>query len=143
MKAHETACNILLVEDNPMDVDLTQRAFARRKLINTLQVARDGEEVLAHLTHWEAGEPVPVMILLDLKLPKISGLEVLRRIKTHPQFRLIPIIVLTTSSEEQDIQTAYQLGANSYVVKPVDFDQFTEVTRQIERYWCVLNTPPR
>jgi len=143
VKAHETACNILLVEDNPMDVELTQRALAQHKLIRSLQIARDGAEALAYLTHWEAGEPVPTMILLDLKLPKVNGLEVLRHIKTHPKFRLIPIIVLTSSSEDQDIQTAYQLGANSYVVKPVRFDQFTQIAAEIEQYWCVLNTPPR
>lgn len=143
MKAGGTACSILLVEDNPIDIDLTQRAFARRKLIRSIQVARDGAEALAHLARWEAGAPVPMMILLDLKLPKVNGLEVLHRLKTHPKFRSIPIIVLTTSCEEQDIQTAYQLGANSYVVKPVSFDQFTQIAGEIERYWCVLNTPPR
>ena len=134
---------ILLVEDNPMDVDLTRRAFARHKLSNPIQVARDGEEALAYLARWEAGEPTPTVILLDLKLPKVDGLEVLRRIKSHPNFRAIPIVVLTTSAEDHDIQTAYQLGVNSYIVKPVDFDKFIQVAAQIELYWCALNTPPR
>ena len=134
---------ILLVEDNPMDIDLTRRAFARRKLVNSLEVARDGEEALAHVARWEAGTPPPVVILLDLKLPKVDGLEVLRRIKEHPQFRTIPVVVITTSAEDYDVQAAYQLGANSYIVKPVDFDKFMEVAMQIELYWSVLNTPPR
>ncbi len=134
---------ILLVEDNPMDIDLTRRAFARRKLANPIQVARDGEEALAYLPRWEAGEPPPAVILLDLKLPKVDGLEVLRQLKAHAQFRAIPVVILTTSSEDRDIQTAYQLGANSYIVKPVSFEKFVQVAEQIEVYWCVLNTPPR
>jgi CheY-like chemotaxis protein len=138
-----TCCSILLVEDNPMDIDLTQRAFAKRRLANPLEVARDGEEALARLARWEAGEPPPLIILLDLKLPKVDGLEVLRRIKTHSQFCSIPVVVLTTSAEERDVRAAYQLGANSYIVKPVDFDKFLEVARQIELYWCALNMPPR
>jgi CheY-like chemotaxis protein len=138
-----TCCNILLVEDNPMDIDLTRRAFAKRRLANPLEVDRDGEEALARMARWEAGEPPPLVILLDLKLPKVDGLEVLRRIKTHPQFRSIPVVVLTTSAEEHDVRAAYQLGANSYIVKPVDFDKFLEVARQIDLYWCALNMPPR
>jgi len=137
------ASPILLVEDNPMDIDLTRRAFARRKLINPLQVARDGEEALGYIGHWESGEPVPLVVLLDLKLPKVSGLEVLRQIKGHPQYRAIPVVVLTTSAEDRDVQAAYQLGANSYIVKPVDFDKFIEVAGHIELYWCAVNTPPR
>lgn len=132
---------ILLVEDNPMDVDLTKRAFARRKLINPLVVARDGEEALGQLTQWEQGVPQPVVILLDLKLPKVSGLEVLRRLKSHPRFRSIPVVVLTTSSEDADVRTAYDQGANSYIIKPVNFENFLEVAAQLEVYWSVLNTP--
>ena len=132
---------ILLVEDNPMDVDLTKRAFARRKLINPLVVARDGEEALGQLTQWEQGAPQPVVILLDLKLPKVSGLEVLRRLKSHPRFRSIPVVVLTTSSEDADVRTAYDQGANSYIIKPVNFENFLEVAAQLEVYWSVLNTP--
>lgn len=132
---------ILLVEDNPMDVDLTKRAFAKRKLVNPLVVARDGEEALAHLAKWEQGAPQPVVILLDLKLPKVSGLDVLRRIKTHPRFRTIPVVVLTTSSEDADVRAAYEIGVNSYIVKPVNFENFLEVATQLEIYWSVLNTP--
>ncbi len=133
---------ILLVEDNPMDVDLTQRAFARRKLANPLLVARDGEEALAWIPRWEAGEPTPVVILLDLKLPRVDGLEVLRQLKVHPAWRTIPVVVLTSSGEDRDILDAYELGANSYIVKPVDFDKFIEVAAHIEIYWCLLNAVP-
>lgn len=133
---------ILLVEDNPVDLDLTQRAFARQKLTNPVQVARDGAEALAWLPRWEAGEPRPLVILLDLKLPKVDGLEVLRRFKESAVSRVIPVVVLSSSDENQDIQTAYRLGANSYIVKPVDFDKFLEVAAQIELYWAMLNQRP-
>jgi CheY-like chemotaxis protein len=134
---------ILLVEDNPMDLDLTRRAFARRKLVNPLEVARDGEEALAYIARWDVGEEVPSVILLDLKIPKVDGLEVLRRIKENPKYNLIPVVVLTSSAEERDIQTAYKLGANSYIVKPVDFDKFLEVASHIDLYWMIMNTTPR
>jgi CheY-like chemotaxis protein len=134
---------ILLVEDNPMDIDLTRRAFVRRKLANPVEVAKDGEEALAYLSRWEAGAPLPIIILLDLKLPKVDGLEVLRQLKSHPQFHTIPVIVLTSSNEDKDIQTAYKLGANSYITKPVDFDKFLDVAGNIEIYWLAVNTPPR
>ena len=134
---------ILLVEDNPMDVDLTIRAFKRRHVTNPVEVARDGEEALAWIPRWEAGEARPAIILLDLKLPRVDGMEVLRRLKSHPVIRTIPVVVLTTSAEDGDIQTAYQLGANSYIVKPVDFDAFVEVAAQIDLYWAILNKPPQ
>jgi len=130
-----------LVEDNPIDLDLTLRAFALRKLTNPILVARDGEEALAYLPQWENGEPLPVVILLDLKLPKVSGLEVLKIIKGHPKFRTIPVVILTTSEESTDVKEAYERGANSYIVKPVDFDKFIEVANHIELYWNVLNKP--
>jgi CheY-like chemotaxis protein len=133
---------ILLVEDNPMDVDLTRRAFARRKLVNPLEIARDGQEALDYIQRWEAGDPLPSVILLDLKLPKVDGLEVLRHLKSHAIFRVIPVVILTTSAEERDIQAAYQLGVNSYIVKPVDFDKFMEVAAHIDLYWMLLNHPP-
>lgn len=134
---------ILLVEDNPVDLDLTQRAFARRRFGNPVQVARDGEEALAWIGRWEAGESLPAVILLDIKLPRVNGLEVLRRLKSHGRFRTIPVVMLTSSSENTDLRTAYELGANSYIVKPVDFDKFMEVAEQIELFWCVLNKAPR
>lgn len=133
---------ILLVEDNPMDVDLTLRAFKRRQVSNPVHVARDGEEALAWIPRWEAGEPTPLVILLDLKLPRVDGLEVLRQIKSHPTLRIIPVVVLTTSAEHADVQTAYQLGANSYIVKPVEFEKFMDVTGQIDLYWTLVNQPP-
>lgn len=133
---------ILLVEDNPMDVDLTLRAFKRRRVTNTIHVARDGEEALAWLPRWEAGEPLPAVILLDLKLPKVDGLEVLRRIKQHPTLRVIPVVVLTTSAEGADVQAAYQLGVNSYIVKPVEFEKFMEVSEKVDLYWTVVNHSP-
>jgi len=134
---------ILLVEDNPVDIDLTLRAFARRKLANSVLVARDGEEALAWIPRWEAGETKPAVILLDLNIPRIDGLTVLKALKTHPEFRDIPIVVLTTSKEDRDISKAYELGANSYIVKPVDFDNFMDVAQQIELYWCVYNELPK
>ena len=137
-----TTRSILLVEDNPMDVDLTLRAFRERKLANPIEVARDGEEALAWIPRWEAGEPRPVVILLDVNMPKVGGLEVLRQLKSHPVLRTIPVVMLTTSSMSQDVQTAYECGANSYIVKPVDFDKFMEVAAQIELYWVVINKPP-
>jgi CheY-like chemotaxis protein len=133
---------ILLIEDNPMDIDLTHRAFARRKLVNPFKVLRDGEEALTYIRHWEGDAPLPVVILLDLKLPKVDGLEVLRQMRAHPQFCTVPIVILTTSVEDSDIKTAYQLGANSYIIKPVDFEKFMEVAEQIELYWNVINKPP-
>lgn len=126
-----------------MDVDLTRRAFARFKVENPIHVARDGEEALSFLPRWEAGEKAPLVILLDLKLPKVDGLEVLRTLKTHPLFHVIPIVVLSTSTEDSDIQVAYQEGANSYIAKPVDFDTFITIVEQIQQYWCEINIPPR
>lgn len=134
---------ILLVEDNPLDVDLTLRAFQRRKLINPVLVARDGEEALAWIPHWEAGEIQPAVILLDLNLPRIDGLTVLRTLKQHAVLCRIPVVVLTTSKEDRDIQAAYDLGVNSYIVKPVGFDNFMDVAQHIELYWCVLNEHPQ
>ncbi len=134
---------ILLIEDNPMDVDLTRRAFARRKVINPIELARDGEEALHFLERWETGEALPVVILLDINLPKVNGLEVLHQFKASPIAQKVPVIILTTSAEDRDIQTAYQLGANSYIVKPVDFEKFLDVAAQIDLYWNVINIPPR
>ena len=129
----------MIVEDNPVDLDLTLRAFKSQKLENPILTARDGEEALDFIEKWEKGEPRPVVILLDLKMPKVNGLEVLKELKTHPRLKTIPIVVLTTSSESTDVRDAYQLGANSYIVKPVDFEKFLDVAKQIELYWRVLN----
>jgi CheY-like chemotaxis protein len=134
---------ILLVEDNPVDVDLTLRAFARRKLANPVEVARDGEEALAWIPRWEAGETLPLVVLLDLKLPRVDGLAVLRRLRDTEICRDLPIVILTSSNEHSDVQTAYRLRANSYIVKPVNFEKFMDVATQIELYWCLLNYPPK
>ncbi len=134
---------ILLVEDNPLDVDLTLRAFQRRKLANPIMVARDGEEALAWIPRWESGETLPIVILLDLNMPRVDGLTVLRTLKTHALLRRIPVVILTTSKEDRDVQAAYDSGANSYIVKPVGFDNFMDVAQQIELYWCVINELPK
>ena len=133
---------ILLVEDNPMDVDLTLRAFKRRRVTNNILVARDGEEALAWLPRWDAGEIWPAVILLDLKLPRVDGLEVLRQIRAHPRLCVIPGVVLTTSAENADVQSAYKLGANSYIVKPVEFEKFMDVSASIDMYWTAVNQRP-
>ena len=133
---------ILIIEDRLIDLDLTKRAFARRRLLNPIEEARDGEQAIGWIARWEAGERLPVFILLDLGLPKISGLEVLRQLKSNSISAAIPVIVLTTSADHEDIQEAYRLGCNSYIVKPVEFNKFMEVASQIEVYWCALNTSP-
>jgi CheY-like chemotaxis protein len=132
---------ILLVDDNPMDVDLTRRAFLRQNLANPLQVARDGEEALDWIVKWDAGADRPVVILLDLNLPKVPGLDVLRVLKAHPVYRIIPVVILTTSRDDGDLQAAYRGGVNSYIVKPVEFENFLAVTAQIQIYWGVFNMP--
>ena len=134
---------ILLVEDNPDDEALTLRALNKNNIFNELTVARDGQEALDYFFGEDASErPAPAVVLLDLKLPKIDGLEVLRRIRADPRTCLQPIVILTSSKEEQDIVSGYSLGANSYIRKPVDFNQFMEAVRQLGLYWLVLNEPP-
>lgn len=132
---------ILLVEDNPVDLDLTLRAFAVKNISNTIQVARDGEEALNYFERWENGEQTPIVILLDLNMPKINGLEVLKKLKEHPDFKIIPVVILTTSSESSDLKKAYQLGVNSYIVKPVSFENFLDVVGHIDLYWRLTNKP--
>ena len=134
---------ILLVEDNPLDIDLTLRAFKKQGLLNPIEIARDGEEAVSWIPRWEAGEPLPLIVLLDLKLPRIDGLEVLRRFKKKPRIKLVPVVVLTSSSQDRDITTAYEFGANSYIVKPVDFDKFVSVAAEIELYWLATTVLPR
>lgn len=125
-----------------MDLDLTIRAFQRRRIANPIEVARDGQEALDWIARWEGGAMTPALILLDLKLPKIDGMDVLLHLKRHATYRTIPVVVLTTSAGDRDVQTAYQNGANSYIVKPVNFEKFIEVAAQINLYWSVLNQPP-
>ena len=144
----EKPVEILLVEDNPYDVELTLLAFKQHNLANQIQVVRDGAEALDFLFKTGAYaspklEDNPKVILLDLKLPKIDGLEVLRRIKSNPRTQSIPVVVLTSSREDRDIAECYKFGVNSYIVKPVDFEQFTEAVQKLGFYWLLLNEPPR
>ncbi len=134
---------ILLVEDNPDDELLTLRALKKNHIHNEVVVARDGPEALAYLLGSDAKSPIsPAMVLLDLKLPKIDGIEVLRRLRANPATRLTPVVILTSSREDQDLIAGYELGANSYIRKPVDFGQFSEAVRHLGLYWLVLNEPP-
>lgn len=147
MAVEENGVEILLVEDNPDDVRLALHAFQTQKISNRIHVARDGAEALDFLFCSGAYsqrkiEHPPKMVLLDLKLPKVDGIEVLRRVKADPRTQMIPIVVLTSSQQERDIVETYALGVNSYIVKPVDFDKFSEVVRQLGYYWLLLNQPP-
>jgi CheY-like chemotaxis protein len=139
---------ILLVEDNPNDVELTLRALKKNRLANRVVVVTDGKEALDFLFARGAFsdrkvEDVPRVMLLDLKLPKVDGLEVLKAVKSDPRTRIIPVVVLTSSREERDIVESYKLGVNSYIVKPVDFDQFIEAVNNLGLYWLLLNQSPR
>jgi len=143
----EPPIEVLLIEDNPNDVEMTLYAFEQYRLSNRIHVVRDGAEALEFIFATGAyadrqNAENPRVILLDLKLPKVDGLEVLRQIKSDPRTRAIPVVVLTSSREESDIVESYNLGVNSYIVKPVDFEQFTEAVRQLGLYWLLLNEPP-
>jgi len=138
---------ILLVEDNPSDIGLTQRALEKSRIANELIVAEDGQEALDYLfgAGAFAGRDVaelPALILLDIKLPRVNGLEVLRRIRADERTHRLPVVILTTSKEEQDVAASYDLGVNSYIRKPVDFTQFAQAIQQVGLYWLVLNEEP-
>ncbi len=146
MASSESAVEILLVEDSPHDVELTLHALKRNNITNHIKVVRDGAEALdfdfasgAYVGR-NVNDP-PRVILLDLKLPKVDGLEVLQRVKSDPRTRSVPVVVLTSSREERDIVESYQLGVNSYIVKPVSFEQFTDAVRQLGLYWLLFNQP--
>src|SRR6266568_9361966 len=143
----EHEIEILLVEDNPYDAELTIRVLTRRHLANKLVHVKDGVEALDYIfgTGAYAGRDTsqhPKVVLLDLKLPKVDGLEVLRAIKTDPRTRTIPVVIMTSSQEQRDVVDSYNLGVNSYVVKPVDFDQFSKAVSELGCYWVLLNHPP-
>jgi len=138
---------ILLVEDNPDDVELTLRAFRKSKIANEIVVARDGVEALDYLfaTGQHAGRDnstLPQLVLLDLKLPRLDGLQVLERIRANPKTSLLPVVILTSSTEQPDLLSGYKLGANSYIRKPVDFQEFVVAVRRLGLYWLLLNQPP-
>jgi two-component system, response regulator len=138
--------DILLVEDNPQDVELTIRALKKRNVANSVYVVGDGAEALDFMFSRgkyaaRASSPRPKVVLLDLKLPKLNGLEVLRELKEDERTRLVPVVMVTSSREDPDIRTAYELGANSYVVKPVEFDEFVEAMSNLGFYWLLINQP--
>jgi CheY-like chemotaxis protein len=133
---------ILLVEDNPSDVGLTQRALGKSRVPSKLVAAEDGQEALNYLFASDPPNELPALILLDLKLPKVDGLQVLRQIRANERTRHLPVVILTTSSEEQDIEQSYDWGANSYIRKPVDFTQFAETLQYISLYWLEMNVSP-
>lgn len=142
-----SSLEILLVEDNPQDLELTQRALRGANLANYIRIARDGAEALEFLFCEGAHvarkiDDHPKVILLDLKLPKFDGLQVLKRIKSDPRTRAIPVVVLTSSKEQNDVVESYELGVNSYIVKPVNFERFAEAVQQLGLYWLMFNQPP-
>ena len=148
LKDVPTGGTILIVEDSSDDLDLMLRALKRHQITNEIVVARDGSDALGWLFGSATGAPesrrqLPALILLDLRLPKVDGLEVLRRIREDQHTRLVPVVVLTSSKEEEDRLRGYELGANSYVQKPVDFQCFSDAVRQLGMYWVLLNRPPR
>jgi CheY-like chemotaxis protein len=139
--------DILLVEDNEDDMDLALHALRREKLANSIFVARDGEEALDFLFcrgefSQRSFDHPPKLVLLDLKLPKVNGMEVLKQVKSDPRTRTIPIVIMTSSKEERDLVAGYNLGANSFIQKPVDFDKFRETVKSVGLYWVVINQPP-
>lgn len=145
---HPNAIEILLIEDNPNDLQLTLRSLKKARLGNRIEIARDGEEAVNYLFGEGAFagrnvEDTPKLILLDLKLPKIDGIDVLRRIKEDPRTRCIPVVVLTSSKEQRDVVESYRLGVNSYIVKPVGFESFSSAVQELGMYWLLLNRPPK
>ncbi|MCG9891955.1 MAG: response regulator [Thermosynechococcaceae cyanobacterium MS004] len=136
---------ILLVEDDPNDVELIQLALENYNFVNDIHIAHDGEEAIQYLMGCEgepSTQPLPRMILLDLKLPKVNGIQVLEAIRSHPRTKNLVVVVMTSSAENQDLQACYALGVNSYIVKPLDFQQFVEVCRKVGFYWMLLNQQP-
>ncbi len=137
---------ILLVEDNENDLELTMMALESSRLAHDVQIARDGEQALEYLerrgAYIDRPDLDPAVVLLDLKLPKIDGLEVLERMRVHPKLKTVPVVMLSSSCEERDIARSYELGVNAYVVKPVDFEQFSNAIKELAQFWAIVNQPP-
>lgn len=144
LNPHSSLRPILVVEDNDMDLDFCMQAFEEHAIVNHAIVCRDGEEALQYIdAHPAPDDPhLPLLVLLDLRLPKVDGIDVLRYARQHSVWKQVPFIILTTSSENSDIGAAYQIGVNSYIVKPVDFSSFAEVVKQIKMFWILTNEPP-
>jgi len=142
------AIEILLVEDSPADAEMTLRALRRNNLANRVHWVKDGEEALEYMFRTggyaeRSLESVPKLVMLDIKMPKVDGIEVLRRLKSEPATRTVPVVIMTSSNEERDVMETYKLGANSYIVKPVEFDSFLETVAKIGLYWVLTNRAPR
>ncbi len=143
MRSHHHSDKLIwLIEDNRMDRDLALRAFAHHNISHRIEVFRDGSQALIAINTWKVGDPVPGLVLLDLKLPKVNGFQVLRHLKQHPHLYMTPVVVLSSSGQRDDIQKAYRLGANSYLVKPIDYDAFLEMIGEVSRYWFGHNREP-
>jgi len=144
LNEHSSLRPILVVEDNDMDLDFCMQAFEENAVANPIIACRDGDEALQFIDAHPSFEDrlFPLLVLLDLRLPKVDGIDVLRYARQHPVWKQAPFVILTTSRENADIETAYQLGVNSYIVKPVDFGSFTEVVKNIKMYWVLTNEPP-
>ena len=138
---------IILIEDNPSDVELTKRAFRKARIANPLKIFDNGQSAIDYLSEYVKNDKrkvdTPLLVLLDVNLPVMSGLEVLKFIKTNAHLKKLLVVMLTTSSEHRDLEQAYELGANSYIIKPVDFEKFSDLVAQIGMYWMVINEPPR
>jgi hypothetical protein len=132
---------ILLVEDNPLDVDLTLRSFSKRNLANPIEIARDGVEALAYIPRWESGQQLPILIMLDINLPKVSGLEVLRALRAHPVYQRVPVVLLISSEDDREYLGNLALDGISFLVKPVNFEKFAALSAQIGLSWSVGNAP--
>ncbi|KAF0243833.1 MAG: response regulator [Planctomycetota bacterium] len=139
----QESVDILLVEDNPDDADLTIRTLRKHHLSNALRHVRDGEEALRFLLGPEAASPLPRLVILDLKLPKVDGFEVLRALRADPRTKTVPVVVMTSSREDKDLEKCYELGTNSYVVKPIEFGDFAEAVARLGLYWILTNSVPR